>query len=85
MVVSRQNRQEGRLPQVHDCPNCSTVLDRDLNAAINILVRAINAVGLTVSACGGLLGWVTRHAGHLVKSVEAGISSCEIGSLHYTA
>ncbi len=28
--------------------------------------------------------WVTRHAGHLVKSVETGISSCEIGSPHYT-
>ncbi len=50
--------------RIHDCPKCLTVLDRDLNAAKNILVRAINAVGLTVSACGGLLSWVTRHAGH---------------------
>ncbi len=86
--------------RIHDCPKCLTVLDRDLNAAINILVRTINAVGLTVSACGGLLSWMTRHAaGHLVKSVEArsvdrgsfhsrsssGISSCEIGSLYHTA
>ncbi len=39
--------------RIHDCPKCRTVLDRDLNAAINILVRALNAVGLTVSACGG--------------------------------
>ncbi len=50
--------------RIHDCPKCLTVLDRDLNAAKNILVRAINAVGLTVSACGGLLSWVNRHAGH---------------------
>jgi len=85
--------------RTHDCPKCLTVLDRDLNAAINILVRAIQAVGLTVSACGGLLSWVTRHADHLVKSVEArsvgggsfprrtssGMSSCEIGSPDYTA
>ena len=71
--------------RIHDCPKCLTVLDRDLNAAINILVRAINAVGLTVPACGGLLSWVTRYAGQLVKSVEAGLSSCEIGSLHHTA
>jgi len=71
--------------RIHDCPNCLTVLDRDENAAINILIRAINDVGLTLSACGGLLSWMTRHAGHLVKSVETGMSSCEIGSLHHTA
>ena len=39
--------------RIHDCPNCNTVLDRDVNAAINILIRALNAVGLTVSACQG--------------------------------
>jgi len=39
--------------RIHDCPKCRTVLDRDLNAAINILIRALNAVGLTVSACEG--------------------------------
>ena len=71
--------------RVHECPNCLTVLDRDLNAAINILVRAMNAVGLTVSACGGYLSWVTRCAGHLVRADETGMSSCEIGSLRHTA
>jgi len=39
--------------RIHDCPKCRTVLDRDLNAAINILMRALNAVGLTGSACEG--------------------------------
>lgn len=39
--------------RIHDCPKCRTVLDRDHNAAINILIRALNDVGLTLSACGG--------------------------------
>ncbi len=39
--------------RIHYCPKCLTVLDRDENAAINILIRAINDVGLTLSACGG--------------------------------
>ncbi|MCC3420081.1 MAG: transposase [Microcoleus sp. PH2017_01_SCD_O_A] len=41
----------------HSCSHCHTELDRDINAAINILHRAIEdfkAVGLIVSACGGL-------------------------------
>ncbi len=71
--------------RIHDCPKCLTVLDRDENAAINILMRAINDVGLTLSACGGYLSWVTRLAGHLVRADEAGISGCEAGSLRYTA
>jgi len=71
--------------RIHDCPKCLTVLDRDENAAINILMRAINDVGLTLSACGGYLSWVTRHADHLVRADEAGISGCEVGSLRHTA
>jgi putative transposase len=30
-------------------------MDRDENAAVNILLKALNAVGLTVSACGALV------------------------------
>jgi putative transposase len=30
-------------------------MDRDENAAINILQKALSAVGLTVSACGALV------------------------------
>ncbi|NES82091.1 MAG: transposase [Moorea sp. SIO2B7] len=43
--------------RTHECPKCSLVMDRDENAAINILNRAIEelqAVGLIVSVCGGL-------------------------------
>ncbi|WP_209615448.1 RNA-guided endonuclease InsQ/TnpB family protein [Methanolobus bombayensis] len=35
--------------RTHNCPHCGLVLDRDHNAAINILNRA---VGTTVKACG---------------------------------
>jgi putative transposase len=40
----------------HSCRDCYTELEQDINAAINILKRAIadfKTVGLIVSACGG--------------------------------
>ncbi|MEM9544280.1 MAG: transposase [Cyanobacteria bacterium P01_E01_bin.42] len=43
--------------RTHECPKCGLSMDRDENAAVNILNRAIKeiqAVGLIVSACGGL-------------------------------
>lgn len=41
--------------RTHECPKCSTVLDRDVNAALNILERGLKAVGhIIVSACGSL-------------------------------
>jgi len=40
--------------RTHECPKCGLELDRDVNAARNILERALCTVGLTVSACGGL-------------------------------
>jgi putative transposase len=41
--------------RLHQCPKCNLEMDRDENAAINILVIALKAVGLTVSACGALV------------------------------
>ncbi|MDJ0518375.1 MAG: transposase [Trichodesmium sp. MO_231.B1] len=40
--------------RTHSCPECGIVLDRDENAAINILNKALNEVGIILSACGGL-------------------------------
>ncbi|MDY7005801.1 MAG: transposase [Cyanobacteriota bacterium] len=40
--------------RTHSCQKCGTVLDRDENAAINILNKALNEVGIILSACGGL-------------------------------
>ena len=37
--------------RVHDCPNCGVSLDRDYNAAINVLKRT---TGLSFAACGDL-------------------------------
>ncbi|WP_293157907.1 zinc ribbon domain-containing protein [Okeania sp. SIO2C9] len=39
--------------RINSCPKCQTVLDRDENAAINILNKALNEVGIILSACGG--------------------------------
>lgn len=39
--------------RTHSCHKCGTVLDRDENAAINILNKALSEVGLILSACGG--------------------------------
>ncbi len=40
--------------RVHSCPHCDLVIDRDWNAAINILNRGLKTVGLPFSGCGGL-------------------------------
>lgn len=40
--------------RTHECHKCGSVLDRDVNASVNILQRGLSAVGLMVPACGGL-------------------------------
>lgn len=39
--------------RTHSCHKCGLELDRDVNAAVNILERGLQAVGLIVSGCGG--------------------------------
>ncbi len=43
--------------RLHECPKCNLTIDRDENAAINILKKAleIHGVGHILSACGGLV------------------------------
>lgn len=40
--------------RLHHCPKCGLLMDRDENAAVNILNRAISEVGLILPARGGL-------------------------------
>ena len=43
--------------RLHECPKCNLTMDRDENAAVNILKKAlqIHGVGLIPSACGGFV------------------------------
>ncbi len=43
--------KKGLQDRIHDCPNCNLVMDRDLNAAKNILIRA--TAGLAGSQASG--------------------------------
>ncbi len=47
------SRVEKDLSQrVHNCPSCQVKIDRDWNSGINILNRALMAVGLPLNGCG---------------------------------
>ncbi len=48
--------------ELPNCHKCGTVLDRDENAAINILNKASNEVGLILSASGGVRRWSACEA-----------------------
>ncbi len=55
--------------RLHECPKCSLEMDRDENAAINILMKALQVVGLTISACGALVD------GQAMKQELLGVTS----------
>lgn len=55
--------------RTHECHHCGNVLERDENAAINILNKALHTVGLAVPACGGLSGCTPHEAGILNHEV----------------
>jgi putative transposase len=56
--------------RLHECPKCNLEMDRDENAAINILNKALTAVGLTVAAYRRLSA---------CTPVEVGMPNCEVG------
>ncbi len=49
--------------RLHQCPKCELELDRDENAAINILYKGLTTVGLTVAAYGRLSGCTPDEVG----------------------
>jgi putative transposase len=57
--------------RLHQCPKCDLELDRDENAAINILHKGLTAVGLTVAAYRRLSGCTPN---------EVGIPDSDVGS-----
>jgi putative transposase len=61
--------------RLHECHKCGLEMDRDENAAVNILNKALNAVGLTVSACGALDNSQTTKQELLEATLEAHVTA----------
>jgi putative transposase len=49
--------------RLHECPKCNLEMDRDENAANNVLYKALTAVGLTVAAYRRLSGCTPDEVG----------------------
>lgn len=61
--------------RLHECPKCGLSMDRDTNASVNILVKALSAVGLTVSACGALVDRQAMNQELLGATLEAHVTA----------
>jgi putative transposase len=64
--------------RLHECPKCNLAMDRDENAAINILYKALKAVGLTVSACGALVDGQAMKQELLGVTLEAHVTASSL-------
>ncbi len=61
--------------RTHECYKCGLSMDRDENAATNILMKGLQAVGLTVSACGALVDGQALRQELLGATPEAHITA----------
>ncbi|HEY9614222.1 transposase [Allocoleopsis sp.] len=61
--------------RLHECPKCSLQMDRDENAASNILHKALSAVGLTAPACGALVNRQAMKQELLGVTLEAHVTA----------
>jgi putative transposase len=64
--------------RLHECPKCNLAMDRDENAAINILYKALKTVGLTVSACGALVDGQAMKQELLGVTLEAHVTASSL-------
>ena len=61
--------------RTHECHKCGLSMDRDENAAVNILEKGLQAVGLTVSACGALVDGQALRQELLDVNLEAYVTA----------
>ncbi|NEO64825.1 MAG: transposase [Moorea sp. SIO4G2] len=67
--------------RVHNCSSCGVSIDRDWNSGINILNRALMAVGLPLNGCGKSIQDIVRLAS--ASAEEQQVSFVNLRSPHH--